>query len=360
MYVINIHGILANKEDEPNEKTVSVNDVAMQLVNAHNDTELMLDFASDGGYDDVEEAIEALLKNSGKILHSRNSGNVASAATKLFCLAPLHNRHFNPAIGIFLIHNPWGGCEGDSKEFAEYSKVLAAVEKKYSKFYAEVTGVDESILKTFMDSNVALTPEQITTLRLANIVSSLPIKAFAKLKSNIKMNDEIKKELTGFAAVIAKLTDAVGKIGRTKVLMIVDGTGAELNFPDISDENEISVGTTINIGASPATGSYVMPSGKTIVAENGKVTEIIEADASSAEMAALKAENETLKSQIAETQAKISENETLIADVKAQLKTANEYMSKIKAKFSDGKPATGATPPTSVTPETKKFSIKRK
>jgi ATP-dependent Clp protease protease subunit len=352
MYTIFIHGVLADKGDEPDDVQIyTIQDLALALNAAKNESELILDINSVGGYNHVAKQMYDLLVKSGKMIKTRNSGIVASAATTLFMIPELQDRVFNPTLGEFLVHNPWTIAEGDSAYMAEMSKELEQVEKEYISFYSKKTGVEASVIKTFMSQNIALTPEQIETLRFATLVKE-PIKIVAKFKSNTNIksmqeNEELKKSLTGIESIMAKLKLGVDKLLGIKSLMVNDASGNELTFPEINEVSEITAGVTVTVGGTPATGTYTMPDGSQVVCENGKVTSVVPAAQESEEMKALKAENEKLKAEIAASQAKAEESKASVEGFKAQLKEVNESLEKIKGQFSSGKPNSANTPPSS-------------
>ena len=139
-YVIPIHGIIG----EPyhgNDKRLyfSFRDSLIHLNNSKSYDSIKLDISSDGGSVDEGKKMEAAILAIGKPIFSENSGNVASAASRIFCLATFENRLFNPDKGVFLIHNPWLEMAGDSKELANASEYLAEIEEDYISFYANAT-----------------------------------------------------------------------------------------------------------------------------------------------------------------------------------------------------------------------------
>ena len=63
---------------------------------------------------------------------------------------------------------------------------------------------------------------------------------------------------------------------KPKAMVKQDGTGKELEFPDLQEGDEIKVGDKVKVeGVHPPTVNFVMPDGVTLKVENGAVTEIV-------------------------------------------------------------------------------------
>jgi ATP-dependent Clp protease, protease subunit len=335
VYNIPIYGLIGSPEDENDKaKYFAYGDLLMHLNAAKTYDTLNLDIASDGGYCDVCDKMIDAIKATGKFITSCNSGNVASAASKLFTLAPKGSRFFHPEKGVFLIHNPWvSDVEGDSAELAAIAKSLKTTESDYAKWYAAATGADLSIIEAYMAENKPLTNEQIESLGFATIVQPL-VKAVAKLtlKNNQMELKQVEEKLNGFEKMLTKI---FGKL-KIKAIMLADANGKELEFPDLTDVSEIAVGVKVMEAGAPANGEYTMPDGSVYKCENGVLSEIVmpqsgdDMEAIKKELEALKAENEQLKSAKVTAELKAVEAENEIKAVK------KEFVS-FKAQFSDFK-----------------------
>jgi ATP-dependent protease ClpP protease subunit len=331
VYNIPIYGLIGSPDNgEDTAKYFSYNDLLTHLNSAKNFDTLNLDVASDGGYCDVADKMISAVEKTGKIITSSNSGNVASAASKFFTLAPVGSRIFYPAKGAFLIHNPYGAVEGDATELTARAKELQAIENDYAKWYAKATGADVDIIKAFMSENIPLTPEQISSLGFAR-VENQTIQAVAKLhlKINNNMeNKEVVEKLNGFEKV---LQGFLAKF-KIKALMLSDVNGVEMDFPEITDITELTVG----VKTSAPNGEYVMADGSTVKVDGGIVTEIV--PPASGEIDALKAENEALKAELESIKASKVETEAMASEaVKAANEVKAEFV-RFKAQFSDFAP----------------------
>lgn len=334
VYNIPIYGLIGSPESkEDKAKYFQFTDLLMHLNNARAFDTLNLDIASDGGYVDVCDKMIDAIKGTGKFITSCNSGNVCSAASKLFTLAPKGSRFFHSERGVFLIHNPWGTVEGDSTELADAAKSLRSIETEYAKWYEAATGSDITIIQAFMSENIPLTPEQIESLGFATIVQP-DIKAVAKLtlKNNLMDNKEVTEKLNGFEKTLQKVL-AFFKI---KALMLSDANGKELEFPDLTDVSEVAVGVKVMENGAPANGEYPQPDGSVLKCENGILMEIIPA-AGGDDLEAIKTENEALKAEIESLKAaKVTAELEAVEATKVATEIKAEYK-KFKSQFSDFK-----------------------
>lgn len=344
VYQIPVHGLLGSPESPEDKATYFTFDAFLLHVNKAKAFDTIdLDIASDGGFCDVADKMITVLKATKKIITSHNSGNVCSAATKLFTLpVTKEQRFYDPAKGLFLIHNPWGKIEGDATELANASKELQSVEGEYAKWYAAATGADLTVIKAYMSENVPLTPDQVESLGFATVVKPT-VNAVAKLKSTINFEDpmenkEVAEKLNGFDKLLQKIYAKLG----IKAIMLSDANGKELEFPDLVDPAEVKVGVKVNEGGKPANGEYPQPDGTILVCKDGVLTEVKPKPADDAQ--ALKAEIEKLKGELEKANTAKAQAETKAVDAIAAVKELDSNFKTFKAQFTDGKPA-DATPP---------------
>ena len=356
-YVIPIHGIIGEPyHGNDKRQYFSFRDLLIHLNNSKSYDSIKLDISSDGGSVDEGKKMESAILAIGKPIFSENSGNVASAASRIFCLATFENRSFNPDKGVFLIHNPWLEMAGDSKELANASEYLAEIEEDYISFYENATTADRSVLAAFMNENVPLTENEIESLGFSKIQKNEfnPV-AFFNLnnKSKSKMENEVKEKLS----LIESMTLKILALFQPKALMLTDIDGNELQMDEIKDVTEIKPGIKVLIGGEAKTGDFKMPDGSIIVVENGIVKEVKNP---TNEVEALQAEIETLKAELQTVQAQKIELEKTNSEFKAQASAIatefNTFKSKVSAQFNPSP----AVPDTGKTEPTKKFTYKRK
>lgn len=341
VYNIPVYGLLGSPDNpEDKAKYFHFTDLLMHLNNAKNYDILNLDIASDGGYCDVVDKMIVALKDSGKLITSCNSGNVCSAASKLFTLPPKEYRSFYPNRGIFLIHNPWvSDASGDASDLNLIAKELQSTETNFAKWYSDHTGSEIEIIKGFMKENIPLTVEQVESLGFANIVKE-EVKAMAILKSNINNKnmdmdnnkDEVVEKLNGMEKLFNKILSKF----KIKSIMLSDTNGIELEFPEVTDISELAIGVKVLQNGAPATGEFTMPDGVILKSENGQVTEIVQP--SSDEASALKQENEQLKGEIARLQESNKNLEAKNISVSNDVNALRSEFSNFKALFTSYNP----------------------
>ncbi len=348
-YIIPVHGLIGSPESSEDKEQYFTYDMFLAHVNAAKEADtIIMDYASDGGFCDIADKMIVVLQGTKKNIISRNSGNVCSAASKMFCLASKENRFFDASKGVFLIHNPWGQIEGDSAELALASKALQNTETEYAKWYATATGADINVIKAHMDENIPLTSEQVESLGFASLVKPT-VNAVAKLKSSINTKSEMdKKEISERLNGFDRLLNRIAAKFKIQAVMVADANGKELEFPDLTDPAEIKVGEKVNEGGSPADGEYPQPDGTIYVCEAGTLKEIKpKASEGDEELQALKAENENLKAENDNLKAEKVKAETTATEAVAGLTEVKAEFKKFKAQFSDGYHSDN-TPPTSV------------
>ncbi len=299
-------------------------DLLMHLNTAKNSTTIKLLINSPGGFVDEAEKMRDALDNSGKVLISTNIGDVASAAVELFLSAPKQNRTFDPAKGVFVIHNPFidpqdGGVTGTAAEIEAVAKEMKKLEADLVKQYSKATGTDVSILAGFMGENIPLTPEQIQSLGFATVLQPQQLKAVAKYKplnTNDMEQKEIIEKLSGFEKVLQKIMSWV----RPKAMLIQDVNGKELDFGDaVNDESQIQPGVTATVDGQPAEGDYTLADGTVLSFAKGALQTVTKPEGD--EMEALKKENEQLKADLATANAAKAQLETDFTALKAKTET---------------------------------------
>lgn len=327
-----IYGEIASfqGEDAKDFGFISLKNVTDQI-NGQSDAEkLIVHIHSPGG--DVNEgfAIHDALIATGKQIKTIGEGMVGSIATVPFLAGS--EREMTPNAEFF-IHNPWGGMTGDAEEMQRYADGLKKAQTKLADFYASKTGQKVEDLSAKMDTDTYLTSDEAVSLGFATAISE-PLKAVAKItikKKKTKNTDmsELKNLLTKLAKKL-NLTDEGNKY------TLQDGTVIET-------ENEIAVGQTVSANGTPlADGDHSLDNGTIVSVQAGKITNLVkpdapDTDALTQEIAALKAENATLKETNEKQAADIEE---VKEDVKALAKLSSTYVpkSEIKGFKKDGEP----------------------
>lgn len=296
-------------------------------------------------------AIYDRLRQSGKKITCTIEGKAASMATIIMLAAPKESRkaYENAA---FLLHNPWipGWCLGDqlnAKDLKNQGEEMQMWQDKMVDAYVERCGCDREEIKALMDKDIFISTSE--ALRLGLISSTVaPISASASkrnIEQFINTKQQNPKAMEKKTEVKASLLDKIlAKFGvktleeaeqalaepqaNVEPQAKVEPKAMELNTADGQtltverEEGDPQVGDK----ASPD-GTFEMPDGKTIVVEDGVITDIKTADDTDNEGgeggeggSASSTDNDT----VAKLQQQVAALKQQLSDTKAQLASAQK------------------------------------
>ena len=307
-------------------------DEFIQSVAAEDDT-IDLRIHCPGG--DVTEgwAIVDKLRATGKTIVATVEGQCASMATIILCAASV--RRAAPHASL-LIHDPYipeytlaGAYHAEDLE--RIANDLKVEREKMLAFYVERTGTDRDVLDAQMNAGTYFGPEKAKELGFIHKITPPKSAAAEKIdralspeewnahnpKNQITMSKETKK--SAIAQAFAALGKALG-LGETKVVAY------DLNTADggtITIEKEEGEDPAVGDKASPD-GEHKMPDGKTIVIEEGVITEIREADDDGTGDDNDDPDDDETAQALADANARIAELEAELATAKAAAKTPDE------------------------------------
>ena len=237
-------------------------------------------------------AIYDRLRQSGKKITCTVEGKAASMATIIMLAAPKESRKAYENAS-FLLHNPWvpGWCLGDqlsAKDLKNQSEEMQMWQDKMVDAYVERCECDREEIQALMDKDIFISTSE--ALRLGLISSTVaPISASASkrnIEQFINSKQQNPKAMEKKTEVKASLLDKIlAKLGVKSLEEAeqavaepqakVEPKAMELNTADGQtltverEEGDPQVGDK----ASPD-GTFEMPDGKTIVVENGVITDI--------------------------------------------------------------------------------------
>lgn len=292
-------------------------------------------------------AIYDRLRQSGKKITCTIEGKAASMATIIMLAAPKESRkaYENAA---FLLHNPWvpGWCLGDqlnAKDLKNQGEEMQMWQDKMVDAYVERCGCDREEIQALMDKDIFISTSD--ALRLGLISSTVaPICASASkrnIEQFINSKQQNPKAMEKKTEVKASLLDKIlAKFG-VKTLeeaeqalaepqAKVEPKAMELNTADgqtLTVEREEGY-PQVGDKASPD-GTFEMPDGKTIVVEDGVITDIQTADNEEPDNeggdggeggSASSTDNDT----VAKLQQQVAALKQQLSDTKAQLASAQK------------------------------------
>lgn len=241
-------------------------------------------------------AIYDRLRQSGKKISCTVEGKAASMATIIMLAAPKESRkaYENAA---FLLHNPWvpGWGLGDqlnAKDLKNLGEEMQMWQDKMVDAYVERCECDREEIQALMDKDIFISTSE--ALRLGLISSTVaPISASAStrnIENFINSKQQNPKAMEKKTEVKASLLDKIlAKLG-VKTLEEAEQAVAEPQAKAEPKAMELNTadGQTLTVEreegdpqvgdkASPD-GTFEMPDGKTIVVEDGVITDIQTAD----------------------------------------------------------------------------------
>ena len=262
-------------------------------------------------------AIYDALRASGKEISCKVVGTCASMATVILLAAPAERRTAYEHSRM-CIHNPY--AYGDylsgkitPERLESIASDLRAEKEKMLSLYVERTGQPRETLEAQMESDSWFSPER--AIELGFISSIVPALSAKKEVTNQKTIDMAKteKEVKVQSSLLDRL---LRKCGYAKIedvpavaITLTTSTGEELNVE--REEGEIQVGDP----ASPD-GEHVLEDGRTVVVQDGVITEIRK-PSSDEDVEALKAQVEELKAENAELKknAKTEDDINILSEV---------------------------------------------
>jgi len=260
------------------------------------------------------------LRATGKEITCIVEGNAASMATVILMSAPKERRKAYNSAQI-CVHNPWmpGWCLDNvltADDLKKHENALREQQEKILNLYVERCGCDKEEMQALMNEDKYIGVEEAKQLGLiGEIIAPISARKQNRVLNN-KNQEQMKKKKDEKVEVKASVLNRVlAKLGLTSIeefakgmeLSATDGTVLTIE----REEGEPQVGDV----ASPD-GEFVMPDGKTIVVENGVITEIKEDNKGA------KNEGEDEQTRIEELEKEVEELKERIAELEKENETA--------------------------------------
>jgi ATP-dependent Clp endopeptidase proteolytic subunit ClpP len=311
------------------EVGVELIDVISQVKKQPEATSFNVHINSEGGVVDTGFDIYNYIKSLNKPIKTIGSGLVASIATVIFMAGDTRVLRENTQ---FMIHLPMGGVDGTADEIEDYAKEVRTVEDRLVKFYSEKVDLDKEAIRPLLKNETWLNSVKSLELGFSN-QADLPM--VAKAYFNLNTNNMTKEDKSWIESGFEKIMNLLNKKDVANI-MIQDANGATLDFAQIEEGQEITVGAIATVDGAPAEGEYVLPDGKVFVFASGELTQIVEAEAEGdsedmqAQLDALKLENEQLKTAKLEVDTEVETQKELVVNL---TKEVTEFKKQITSRF---------------------------
>lgn len=291
-------------------------------------------------------AIYDRLRQSGKKITCTIEGKAASMATIIMLAAPKECRHAYENASL-LLHNPWvpGWALGDqlnAKDLENQAEEMRMWQNKMVDAYVERCECDREEIQALMDKDIFINTKE--AIRLGLISSTLPAISASASKRNIesfinskqKNPKAMEKKTEVKASLLDKILAKLGVKSLEEAEQVVEEPQAkeepkamELNTEDGQvltverEEGDPQVGDK----ASPD-GTWKMPDGKTIIVQDGVITDIQtdddgeggDGDGDNEGGGSAQTDNDT----VAKLQQQVAALKQQLADTKAQLAGAQK------------------------------------
>lgn len=287
-------------------------------------------------------AIYDRLRQSGKKISCTIEGKAASMATIIMLAAPKESRHAYENASL-LLHNPYvpGWALGDqlnARDLENQAEEMRMWQDKMVDAYVERCGCDREEIQSLMDKDIFIDTKE--AIRLGLIADTLPavsasgknhISSFINSKQKnpkamAKENEEVKVKASLLDKVLAKLgiksldefEDKEPQASASNAVKAMELNTADGQVLTVErEEGDPQVGDK----ASPD-GTFEMPDGKTIVVENGVITDIQAASGGGDGKGSEGGEGSADDDATAKLQNQVAELTKELDDTKAQLATA--------------------------------------
>ena len=289
--------------------------------------EIVLEVDSLGGAVFEGFSIYNLLKNSGKKIKVNIVGSAASITTLIVGAAEVKDITMNE-VGVFMIHNPTVGLEGDAAKLGAAKETLEQVEQIMVDVYKDRMSLTAKEVKEMMNAETTFKPEEARKAglvgKVAEKIELQPVALFDPESLNKKDSNKLDELIVTVKQLAEKLFTK--KVKNAVTLTLTDGGSIYVDTDTTPAVGDI-VFTDVGMTEMVAAGDYNIEDGSLIVVgEDGVITEI-------------KQENDEEMNK--ELEAKIKEIESGMVETSKKLKEAEAYQAKyeeLKGKVEEGLP----------------------
>lgn len=304
---------------------VTREEVETRINNNPDAEEIILEIDSAGGDVLVGYSIFNLLMNTHKKIKANIVGACASITSLIAMTAKRKDTIMNK-VGIYVIHNPTVGAEGDSDTLGAAKETLIKVEDTMAELYAERMGITEKQARDKMKVETQFTPEEAKKAKLiGEVVEKQELKAVAFVKDISSLNQKDKTLIEKLAEELKVIKDKLfAKPKAALNLTLTDGgtiyVNTEAESPAVGD----AVFTDATMAEVVKPGDYTLEDGRIVVVDSEGVISEVKASTDTEEM-------KELENKIKELQAEVKK----VSDKNKELTGDRNKLIELKAKFED-------------------------
>jgi len=243
-------------------KDTNLLDVIRQLKSQDNPSEVEVIIDSIGGSVSEGQSIYSYLRNLNLPITTIATRAYSIAAT-IFMAGD--TRLVEDGASKIMIHFPWAEVAGHAERLEEVASKLRGIEQEFIQFYSVYTSIDKETIKNLLQKETFLSSQEAVDMGFATEVV-VPLQAVALLGDSL--DDEEEEDNTN------KENKNMSKETEIQAIVIQDANGVEVNFYELVDGAEPTIGDKAKIGEQPADGEITSNTGEVWVFVNGELTEI--------------------------------------------------------------------------------------
>ena len=340
-----IYGVIDSWQDQGSSDWgyVNLKDVKNQLDSQKDAEEILVHINSPGGHVTEGFAIHDFLRAQGKPVTTQIEGMCYSIATVIALAGDVRKMTSNAE---FMIHNPWGGIQGDKEELRKYADQLENIENNVADFYASKTNINATRALELMKEETFMNVE--TATELGFITEELvTMKAVALYNLKTKNKDDM------------NLKETVNKmIGKKASLKLTTATGTMLNIETEADVAAVGDTVSQEDGKTLENGDVLLQNGETLVIENGEIAEIKEKeDPQNARIENLEAQLKALTDQLAAQDSKFDAQSNAVNLLAEELDKSEKKFTELAKNVKSAEFKAPAAPQTDKTTKEAELSI---
>lgn len=320
---IDIYGFIGDEWGGTSLKQVA------DLLNTYKDeTEIVVNISSGGGYVNEGKAIYSLLKTSDKTITVNIIGQAYSIAS---VIAMAGDKIYIAEFADMMVHPAWTFAEGNADDLRETADQLDAISTELFSIYLTRSGVkdNEAKLKTYFDNETFIKAQECIDLGLVDgFMSAAQARvrhlhqykavAYFDKKPIQEMNTNITKDEA--KGLFAELKAEIKSLFKSFLHPVRNASTTTTDGVTFYYDGDLGVNTAVfsdEAMTTPLADGTYSTADNTMVVAGGIVTEFTAAGQNNADLDAANARISELETQLADATAKAADAEKKIGEVQA-------------------------------------------